>query len=37
MYTEIEVTKPAEEERIEKMLLTHREKKKKEVCGVHNT
>lgn len=39
MYTEIEVTKPAEEERKEKILLTHRKKKKKKrgVCVVCNT
>lgn len=33
MYTEIEVTRPAEELKREKMLLTHR-KKKNGVCGV---
>lgn len=34
MYTEIEVTKPAEEERRKCCLLTG---KKKGVCGVRNT
>jgi len=36
MYTEIEVTKPAEEEGRKKMFLTHR-KKKGSMCGMRDT